>query len=117
MGGGGPEHNALHLVVGLHGRCIGAAAGLAGAGATSLGLTPGGLGVVELTLTAGLVAAGLDGLHALAEVLLSRLVSLWLATAAGWAALASLTAGGASRPSQQPVVPASRPAVAVSARP
>ena len=54
------------------------------AGVNSLGVTPGGLGVVEATLTAGLVAAGLDARHALAATLLYRLVNFWLVMAAGW---------------------------------
>jgi len=54
------------------------------AGVNSLGLTPGGLGVVEAALTAGLVAAGLDGAHALAATLVYRLVSFWLVMVSGW---------------------------------
>ncbi len=54
------------------------------AGVNSLGLTPGGLGVVEAALTAGLVAAGLDGQHALAATLIYRLANFWLVMAAGW---------------------------------
>jgi len=54
------------------------------AGVNSLGLTPGGLGVVEAALTAGLVAAGLDGADALAATLVYRLVSFWLVMVSGW---------------------------------
>jgi hypothetical protein len=50
----------------------------------SLGLTPGGLGLVEGTLCLGLVGAGLHVGQALASVLLYRLISFWLLAAAGW---------------------------------
>lgn len=63
---------------------------LAGAGITTLALTPGGLGTVELGLTAALTAAGLDAGHALTATLAYRLVTLWLAAGAGWAAYAVL---------------------------
>lgn len=58
---------------------------LTAAGATTLAVTPGGLGTVELALTAALVAAGLDAPHALAAALVYRVASLWLPAAAGWA--------------------------------
>ena len=64
---------------------------LAGAGITTLALTPGGLGTVELGLTAALTAAGLDAEHALTATLAYRLVTLWLAAGAGWAAYAVLS--------------------------
>lgn len=63
---------------------------LAGAGITTLAVTPGGLGTVELGLTAALIAAGLDAGHALTAALAYRLVTLWLATGAGWAGYAVL---------------------------
>jgi hypothetical protein len=50
----------------------------------SLGITPGGLGLVEGTLCLGLVGAGLPGGQALASVLLYRLISFWMVAAAGW---------------------------------
>jgi uncharacterized membrane protein YbhN (UPF0104 family) len=53
----------------------------------SLGITPGGLGLVEGTLCLGLVATGLPPALALAAVLLYRLVSFWLVMAAGWLVL------------------------------
>jgi hypothetical protein len=57
-----------------------------GAGATvsSFNLTPGGLGVVEGTLTAGLVAAGLNSKSALGAVLIFRTATFWTPIAAGW---------------------------------
>jgi uncharacterized protein (TIRG00374 family) len=53
----------------------------------SVGITPGGIGLVEGTLCLGLVRAGLPGGQALAAVLLYRLVSFWLVTAVGWLVL------------------------------
>lgn len=58
---------------------------LAAAGATTLAVTPGGLGTVEVALTAGLVTAGLDAPHALAAVMVYRVATLWVPAAAGWA--------------------------------
>ena len=55
----------------------------AGAGVSSLGLTPGGLGVVEATLVAGLAAAGIPAGPALAGVLVYRFIHLWLVLGAG----------------------------------
>jgi uncharacterized protein (TIRG00374 family) len=57
-----------------------------GAGATvsSFNLTPGGLGVVEGTLTAGLVAAGLNSKSALGAVLIFRTATFWIPIAVGW---------------------------------
>ncbi|MCU1492977.1 MAG: rane protein of unknown function [Acidimicrobiaceae bacterium] len=56
----------------------------AGATAGSFNLTPGGLGVVEGVLTAGLVTAGMRSDVALASVLIFRLVSFWLVMLVGW---------------------------------
>jgi hypothetical protein len=53
----------------------------------SLGLTPGGIGLVEGTLCLGLVSTGLPAAVALAAVLLYRLVSFWLVMATGWLVL------------------------------
>jgi putative heme transporter len=53
----------------------------------SLGITPGGVGLVEGTLCLGLVSAGLPAALALAAVLLYRLVSFWLVMATGWLVL------------------------------
>jgi hypothetical protein len=63
--------------------CVGVTAG-------SAGLTPGGLGVIEVTLTAGLVGAGLTARTALLAVLVYRAVSFWLVVAAGWIIAARL---------------------------
>jgi putative heme transporter len=53
----------------------------------SLGITPGGIGLVEGTLCLGLVSTGLPAALALAAVLLYRLVSFWLVMATGWLVL------------------------------
>jgi putative heme transporter len=53
----------------------------------SLGITPGGIGLVEGTLCLGLVSSGLPAALALAAVLLYRLVSFWLVMVSGWLVL------------------------------
>ena len=58
----------------------------AAAAATTLNLTPGGLGVVEAALIAALVATGLPTAEATTAVLAYRLVSFWLVLAIGWVA-------------------------------
>ena len=59
----------------------------AGAGASSLGLTPGGLGVVEAALSVALITAGLPAGIAVSGVLLYRFIKLWLVLAAGFVTL------------------------------
>jgi uncharacterized protein (TIRG00374 family) len=56
----------------------------AGAAVGSTGLTPGGFGLVELTVAAALTAGGLPASGALASVLAYRLVNFWLVLGAGW---------------------------------
>jgi putative heme transporter len=56
----------------------------AGATAGSFNVTPGGLGVVEGTLVAGLVAAGLSSKSALGSVLIFRTATFWIPMALGW---------------------------------
>jgi uncharacterized protein (TIRG00374 family) len=56
----------------------------------SLGLTTGGIGLVEGTLCLGLVSTGIPAALALAAVVLYRLVSFWLVMAAGWIVLLRL---------------------------
>jgi putative heme transporter len=63
----------------------------AGAAAGSTGLTPGGFGLVEATLTAALVAAGMNTSAALTSVLAYRLVNFWMILIGGWAAMIVLT--------------------------
>jgi putative heme transporter len=62
----------------------------AGAAVGSTGITPGGFGVVELTLTAALTASGLHASKALAAVLAYRLVNFWLVLLGGWVSFAVL---------------------------
>jgi uncharacterized protein (TIRG00374 family) len=56
----------------------------AGAAASSLSVTPGGLGVVEAALAAALVSAGLHSSAALGAVLVYRAITFWLALGVGW---------------------------------
>jgi N-methylhydantoinase A len=60
---------------------------LTGSAFGSIMPTPGGLGAVELALTAGLTAAGLPSAVAGSSVLLFRLLTFWLPVPAGWIAL------------------------------
>jgi hypothetical protein len=53
----------------------------------SLGITPGGIGLVEGTLCLGLVSAGVHVGLALASVLLYRFISFWMVAGAGWVVL------------------------------
>ncbi len=46
--------------------------------------TPGGLGAVEVALSAGLIAAGLPSATAVSSVLLFRLLTFWLPVPFGW---------------------------------
>lgn len=62
----------------------------AGTAVASLGLTPGGLGVVEATLSSALIATGMVGTTAIAAVLVYRIVSLWLVLAVGGVTLVAL---------------------------
>jgi hypothetical protein len=68
----------------------------------SLGITPGGIGLVEGTLCVGLVTSGVPAALALPAVLLYRLVSFWLVMAAGWIALLYLRLEDQLRPSTLP---------------
>ena len=59
--------------------------------AANLPVTPGGLGVVEGSLTVALVAFGGSTAETVAGVLLYRIVSFWLVLPMGWTAWAGLT--------------------------
>ena len=59
---------------------------LTGSAIGSAAPTPGGLGAVEVALSAGLTAAGLQSATALGSVLLFRLLTFWLPVPAGWVA-------------------------------
>jgi uncharacterized membrane protein YbhN (UPF0104 family) len=63
----------------------------AGAAAGSTGLTPGGFGLVEATLTAALVAVGMNSAGALTSVLAYRLVNFWMILIGGWITMIMLT--------------------------
>lgn len=69
----------------------------AGAAASSFNITPGGLGVTEGVLTAGLVASGMKPGAALGSALIFRLVSFWLVTLVGWIIYFGLRRGTALR--------------------
>jgi len=62
----------------------------AGMAVASTGLTPGGLAIVELTMTAALTAAGLHSSAALAAVVAYRFISFWLVLIGGWIAFIAL---------------------------
>ena len=66
----------------------------AAAGASSMGLTPGGLGVVEAALSVALIAAGLPAGIAVSAVLLYRFIKLWLVLFAGAITLLVIRAKG-----------------------
>jgi uncharacterized membrane protein YbhN (UPF0104 family) len=63
----------------------------AGAAVGSTGLTPGGFALVEATLTAALVAAGMNSAAALSSVLAYRLVNFWMILIGGWVTMIMLT--------------------------
>jgi uncharacterized protein (TIRG00374 family) len=74
---------------------------LAGIGAQSLSLTPGGLAITEGAISVALVASGLHVRQAVAAAVLYRLVSFWLVAAVGWLILLVLrvrTPGAESAP-------------------
>jgi uncharacterized membrane protein YbhN (UPF0104 family) len=60
---------------------------LTGSALGSIIPTPGGLGPVEVALTAGLTTAGVPGGIALSAVLLFRFLTFWLPVPFGWVAL------------------------------
>jgi uncharacterized membrane protein YbhN (UPF0104 family) len=83
----------------------------AGAAVGSTGVTPGGFGVVEVTLTAALAASGLPASAALTAVLAYRLVNFWMILAGGGIAMAGLSrAAGRIRPYPRTARPAGRSA-------
>ncbi len=81
---------------------------LAGVGAQSLSLTPGGLAITEGAISVALVASGLHVRQAVAAAVLYRLVSFWLIAAVGWLILLVLrirtpAAESAPEPALEPV--------------
>ncbi len=77
----------------------------AGQLASILPITPGGLGVVEGSLTIALVTFGGAEASTVAAVLVYRLISFWLALPVGWGAWGTLTLVG--RRNRQPVLQSS----------
>jgi uncharacterized protein (TIRG00374 family) len=57
---------------------------VAGVGAQSLSLTPGGIAITEGAISVALVASGLHVRQAVAAAVLYRLISFWLVAAVGW---------------------------------
>jgi glycosyltransferase 2 family protein len=68
---------------------------LTGSALGSVVPTPGGLGAVEVALSAGLTAAGLSAGTAVSSVLLFRTLTFWLPVPVGWAAMNYLQRRGA----------------------
>jgi putative heme transporter len=56
----------------------------AGQAAGGIGITPGGVGVVEVALAAALVGTGMSTARAAVAVMIYRLISLWLVLVIGW---------------------------------
>ena len=77
----------------------------AGAAVGSTGLTPGGFGLVEATLTAALVGVGMTSGAALTAVLVYRLCNFWLILIGGWITMVVLTRFR-SRTATSPGIPA-----------
>ena len=69
----------------------------AGAAVGSTGVTPGGFGLVEVTLTAALVAVGLTTGRALTAVLAYRLINFWLILLGGGISILVLSRARESR--------------------
>jgi putative heme transporter len=70
--------------------------------ATNLPITPGGLGVVEGSLTVALVAFGGDAFKTVAAVLLYRLISFWFMLPVGWVSWAALAVNARRHPELHP---------------
>jgi uncharacterized protein (TIRG00374 family) len=68
--------------------------------AASLPITPGGLGVVEGSITGLLVAYGMPTKTALAGVLLFRVVSFWALVPVGWIAWITINLASRHRPNR-----------------
>lgn len=66
--------------------------------ATNLPITPGGLGVVEGSLTVALVAFGGDAIRTVAAVLLYRLISFWFMLPVGWGSWVALAINAKRNP-------------------
>ena len=80
--GAGPAFTSVALVY------------LVGSVVSSVAPTPGGIGVVEATLIAGLTSAGMASTAAVAAVILFRLATFWIPLLPGWGALVVLQRSG-----------------------
>ena len=69
--------------------------------AANLPITPGGLGVVEGSLTIGLVAYGGAEASSVAAVLVYRVISFWALLVVGWACIGGLAAVSRRRRTQE----------------
>ena len=81
--GAGPSFTSVALVY------------LVGSVVSSIAPTPGGVGLVEATLIAGLTSAGMASPTAVAAVLTFRIATFWLPLLPGWGALTLLQRSGA----------------------
>lgn len=79
----------------------------AGFGAGQLGLTPGGIGIVDTALTVGLVTAGIPAPTAIAATLVYRIISFWITAVVGSITFALSTRS--TQPSQPEADVAIRP--------
>jgi uncharacterized protein (TIRG00374 family) len=80
--------------------------------ATNLPVTPGGLGVVEGSLTVALVDFGGGEATTVAAVLLYRLLSFWLLLPIGWSAWGTLSLVRRRRPQVAPLPAVESPGAA-----
>lgn len=82
----------------------------AGQLATALPITPGGLGVVEGSITVALVTFGGGQASTVAAVLIYRLISFWLLLPVGWGSWLALAVAGRNHDrAVQPALPAKVP--------
>jgi uncharacterized protein (TIRG00374 family) len=77
----------------------------AGLAAGGIGLTPGGVGVVEVALVAALVGVGMPAAPAAVAVMIYRLISLWLVMLLGWILFIVISARRARRATAQAAPP------------
>jgi uncharacterized protein (TIRG00374 family) len=71
-----------------------------GTAAAGIGLTPGGIGIVESALAVTLMGAGVEHRVALAAVLVYRLVSFWTVASVGWLTFLVITRSERQRPAR-----------------
>jgi putative heme transporter len=73
-----------------------------GLAASSTGLTPGGVGIVEAALIAALTGIGMPATQATVAVMIYRLISLWLVILSGWIIFLIIRSRRTRRPEQRP---------------